>query len=143
VRYATSVDVDAPAARVWAVLVDVERWPEWTASMRRVERLDAGEFVVGSRARVKQPRFPAVVWEVTDAQSGRSFRWTASAAGVRTVADHRIAERQGGVTVTLEITQTGLLVPLLDLLGGKLARRYVDTEARGLKERCERTGPTT
>jgi hypothetical protein len=43
----------------------------------------------------------------------------------------------GGSKVTLWIEQTGLLAPVLALFYKGLTRRYVRTEAEGLKRRCE------
>jgi uncharacterized membrane protein len=134
----TVVDIDAPPERVWQIMSDVERWPEWTASVERAERLDEGPLSVGSRARLKQPKFPPVVWEVTDLQPGRSFSWTAKNVGVTSVGRHEIAPRgDSGSRVALSLRQEGPLAPLLALLTSKLTRRYVETEAQGLKRRCE------
>jgi hypothetical protein len=48
VEYAVSVDIHAPSDKIWSELIDVERWPEWTRSMTKVERLEAGPFSPGS-----------------------------------------------------------------------------------------------
>jgi uncharacterized protein YndB with AHSA1/START domain len=108
VEYETSVRIDAPPEKVWRVLTDVERWPEWTPSMTRVERLQTGPLQVGSTARIKQPKFPPTVWRVTELEPGRSFSWAAGGPGVATVGGHRmrpaasvaVAPRFGGFLFT-------------------------------------------
>lgn len=50
----TTIDIHASPGRVWAVMSDIERWHEWTASITTVQRLDEGQIGVGSKARVKQ-----------------------------------------------------------------------------------------
>jgi uncharacterized protein YndB with AHSA1/START domain len=137
-QFETSTDIDAAPGDVWMVLTDVERWPQWTTSMTSVQRLDEGPFAVGSRARVRQPRLPAAVWEVVDLEPERSFSWTARAPGITTTAEHRLTPRLGGgVGVTLSIGQRGPLSPLVALLTSRITRRYVHMEAEGLKRRCE------
>ena len=136
-EFTTSVDIDAPPERVWAVLADVRRWPEWTASMSRVELLEGGPLAVGSTVRVKQPRLRAEVWRVTEFEPGRSFVWVARGGGVTTEAAHRVEPASGGTRVTLGLRQRGPLAPLVRLVGGALVRRYMGLEAAGLKRESE------
>jgi uncharacterized membrane protein len=141
VNYTVSVDIRASADRVWAELIDVERWPEWTPSMRRVERLDDDPFGVSSRARVTQPKLAPLVWTVSEFAPGRSFTWTARAAGMTIVAEHRLSPGPGqAVTVTLALRQSGALVPVVSLFTAGLTRRHMNQEAQGLKRRCEEEG---
>lgn len=45
-----SLTIRAPAARVWALLADVPRQPEWMHDLRSVELLGDGPLGVGTRA---------------------------------------------------------------------------------------------
>ena len=136
--FETSVEIHATPATVWAVLTDVGCWPEWTASMRRVELRGGGALAVGSRVRIKQPKVPAVTWEVTEVEPERAFTWTATSPGVTTVAEHRITPiGRSTVQVHLGIRRSGPLAGLVSALSARLTRRYVAMEAAGLKQRCE------
>ena len=134
-EHSLTFPVDAPADDVWAVLSDVARWPEWTASMKTVERLDDGELRVGSSARVKQPALPRVLWTVTDVVPGRSFVWEARSSGVHTKGIHRIEPDGDGSRVTLAIDQRGPMSWLVTLLYARRTKRYVAMEAEGLRSR--------
>jgi uncharacterized protein YndB with AHSA1/START domain len=133
--FTTTKHVDAPPPRVWEVLVDVARWPEWTPTMLSVERLDAGPFQVGSRAKVRQPRLPQAVWQVTDLVDGRSFVWEAGGAGMTTIARHEVVEEGNGCTVTLSVEQAGPLGALAGLVWRGLTQRYIELEAASLDKR--------
>ncbi|MEV7805403.1 SRPBCC family protein [Microbispora sp. NPDC088329] len=136
-RFETGVDIDASPDRVWRVLTDVARWPEFTPTMTAVEHLDDGPLSPGVRVRIKQPGLPPMVWQVTELTDGRSFAWQAAGGGVTTLATHVLTPRDGGVSVLLGIDQSGPLAPLMSLLIGGRTRRYVRTEAESLKRRCE------
>ena len=41
-EFVRRIDIDAPMDVAWAVMSDGERWPEWTASVTSVRRLDKG-----------------------------------------------------------------------------------------------------
>lgn len=136
-RYEAAVKVRASVEEVWAVLTDVERWPEWTRSIQRVECLEDGPFGLGSTVRIKQPRLPAAIWRVTEFDPQRWFSWTARGGGVTSVADHRLAPGNGEVAVTVGIRQSGPLAPVLKVFYSGLVRDYVQMEAQGLRRRCE------
>ncbi len=136
-RWQETVDVDATPDRVWSMWMDVERWPEWTSTVTAVRRMSEPPLRVGSRVRLRQPRIGEMEWRVTELEPDHAFVWVADRPGVRTVAGHWVEPRAGGVTVRLAIEQTGPLAPLAGLLAGSLTRRYLHTEASGLKRRCE------
>lgn len=136
-----AVDIDASAERVWAVMTNVEAWPQWTASVTEVRRLDAGRFGVGSRVRIKQPKFPPAVWTVEELVSGRSFTWAAGAPGFRSIGRHTVESTRTGSRATLELEQRGLVGELFGRFVAGTTDRYVRLEAAGLKRRSEEARP--
>lgn len=137
-HHEASIDIERPPDDAWPVLVDVERWPEWTASVTSVERLDDGVFGLGSRVRIRQPRLPTAEWEVTGFEPGESFTWTSVNRGLTSVGVHRLVDLGDGRTrLKLSIDQDGWLAPLVRLFWSRMTQRYVQTEAEGLKRRVE------
>ncbi len=134
----TSVNIDAPPADVWRVLIDVERMPTWTDSVSKAERRSGGEFAVGAKVRLTQPRLPAMVWEVTELKPEASFTWRTSRGGLTTTAGHQLRANEAGTTeVVLSIDQHGLTAGIVGLFTSKLITKYLAMEAEGLKRRCE------
>ncbi|MFC0626574.1 SRPBCC family protein [Kribbella deserti] len=136
-RFEHRFPVNVPAERVWEVYSDVERWPEWTASITSVERLDPGPLRVGARTRIKQPRLPEAIWTVTEWQPDEYFAWVSTVPGIRTTAGHRVEPTATGALVTASVDQSGPLGPLFAVLLRGLTNRYLSLEATGLQTRCE------
>lgn len=137
-RYQTSVVIDAQPAVVWSVLADVERWPEWTATMRSVRWVGTDRLELGARAQIAQPKLPNSVWEVTDLDPGTSFTWVSHRSGVTVAATHVLGTDEAGWTgVDLTIELSGGLAWLAGMVTGKLSRSYLAIEAAGLKRRAE------
>ncbi|SBT36938.1 SRPBCC family protein [Micromonospora auratinigra] len=137
-RYVESVEITADVDRVWAVQVDVERWPEWLPTVTSLRRLDAGPFTVGSSARLAQPRLRPAVWRVTELDPPRLFVWESDSPGVHSRGEHRVeALPEGRVRVELVMVQTGPLARPVGLLLGRTVRDYLRQEAAALKRRCE------
>ena len=137
-RYQTSVVIDARPQVVWNVLADVERWPEWTATMRSVRWIGTDRLAVGARAQIAQPKLPGAVWEVTELDPGKSFTWVSRRTGVTVAATHVVGTDDAGWTgVELTVETTGALARLAGLFTARLSRSYLAIEAAGLKRRAE------
>ncbi|KAA1429177.1 SRPBCC family protein [Nocardioides antri] len=137
--FETTRHIDAPTDAVWRVMSDVARWPEWTPTVTGVDRLDDGPLRVGSRAKLRQPRLPAAVWEVTHLVEGREFTWEAKGPGVRTIGRHEVVADGSGSKVTLSIEQAGPMGAVAALVWRRLTQRYVELEAESLDQRVSRT----
>lgn len=133
-----AVDIAAPPERVWAVLVDVERWHEWTASISSIELLDPAPLRTGSRARVTQPNLPAATWQVTRLDPARGlFHWAVHNTGVTVTGCHHVEPAGSGTRATLWLEFTGILAPAIAWLLHRQNHRYVTMESEGLKNRSE------
>lgn len=132
-----TVEIAAPPERVWKVMTDVELWPEWTESVQSVKRLDDGEFRIGSRARIKQPKFLPATWEVIQIDPGRSFTWVTRSPGMVASGRHRVEPTAKGSRATLSVAYGGLLAGLVAKVLGGITDRYLMFEAAGLKQRSE------
>jgi len=134
----SSVEMAAAASIVWDVYTDVERWPEWTASVERVVPLDGPAIEVGKRFEIAQPRLPKVVWEVTEVDPGRSWTWRQHSPGATSFATHEVvAQGDGRTLVRQRVDQRGPLGTVFGALTRRLTRRYLALESEGLKARSE------
>jgi uncharacterized membrane protein len=124
----------APADRLWSVMSDVRRWPEWVPTVDAVTPVDPDRpDEVGASYTVEQPGLARAVWTFTAIDEGRSFTWESVRPGIRTVGTHVLRPAPDGTTaIELAITWTGLLAPLVRrALGGK-TRDYITREADAL-----------
>ena len=136
--YEETVDIDAPPAIVFDILTDVERWSEWTASIRSIKRLEPGVLAEGSTARVHAAGVPAGQFQVTAFEPGRSFVWSSKPMpGVTADAGHEVEPANAGSRVKLWVRSRGPLAWLLHPMMIRSARRNVPVEAAGLKRRSE------
>jgi uncharacterized membrane protein len=136
-RLSHSIEIDAPPDVVWKVWRDVERWPEWTASVTRVEPLQSGPFAIGYRARVVQPKLPRAIWRVTELEEGRRFVWIYTSPGVRLTASHLVEPSARGTRADSFVELAGPFAGLVGRLTRATTERYLAMEAEGLKARSE------
>src|SRR5688500_1982889 len=132
-----TVTIAAPPERVWAVVVDVERWPERIPTVDAVECLDAGPLAVGSRTWLQQPRLPTAVWTVTELADGSSYTWEPNSPSVTVTATHVVEPHPDGSRLPLALTVTGSLSCIGWLLTPSLTRRYGETETASTRMAAE------
>jgi uncharacterized membrane protein len=133
-----SIEIDAPPQLVWDVFSDVERWPEWTASVTSLVGLDGSALAVGRRFAIKQPGMQKLVWKVTEIDPGSSWTWVQRSPGVLVTARHDVTTQPGGRTlVRQQLDQGGVLGALVGRLMVKKTKRFLKQEAEGLKARSE------
>jgi hypothetical protein len=132
-----SVDIAAPPDVVWSVMADAERWHEWTPSVRSIRLLDGPPLRVGSRALIRQPKFPPAMWKVTALDPGRGFTWKTGMPGMWVYAHHSVEPVEGGARATLRLHYEGLIGRLTGSMTHAITNRYLGFEAAGLKRRSE------
>ena len=137
-HFSIEVDIQAPADRVWSIMRDVERWPEWTPTVRKIRRLDRGPLAVGSRAIIHQPKLLPAKWKVTEIdERPLSFTWITRAPGMLLEGRHRVADHGDTSRAALSIQFSGLLGPFFARVTANINDRYLALEAAGLKQRSE------
>jgi uncharacterized membrane protein len=137
-RFEQSIDIDAPQQRVWDVLSDLEAWPQRIETVDVVELLTPAPLGEGSRVRLKQPRLPEGIWDVTVWDAPSYFEYRQQTGGVTSVAGHRVGALDDGRSrLTLTLEMKGVLVPVVALFFRGLTNRYMTIEAQGMKRAAE------
>ncbi|UCD34705.1 MAG: SRPBCC family protein [Nitrospiraceae bacterium] len=114
-----------PCQRLWEVITDASRWPEWGPSVTAVECPDR-MIRKGSRGRVKTALGIWVGFAITDYEEGRSWSW--NVLGVPATG-HRVEPAgEGSCRLVFE-------VPLLAAAYAVVCKAALDRIARILESK--------
>ena len=133
------IEIDAPPERVWAVLLDFERFPDWNPFIRSIR----GQALVGSRLEVllgasgtRPMRFRPTVKAVVP---NRELRWLGRLGLPRLFDGEHIFQIEPLGPTRAQFVQRerfrGLFVPLLARSLNRDARRGFEEMNRALRER--------
>ena len=137
-RFDKSIEIDATQQRVWDVLSALEAWPQRIETVEAVELVNPAPISKGSRVRLKQPKLPEGVWDITVWDPPSYFEWIQKTGGVTSVAGHRVeALGEDRARLKLTLDMRGFLVPIITLFYKKLTNRYMKLEAEGMKRAAE------
>ena len=128
---------------VWAVLTDLDSYPDWNPLFRKA----SGQVAVGSRITLRSVhpangRLMTVKPKITVADPGAELRWTSSLPPLIS-GEHSftLAEANGGTLLVQAETFNGLLVPLS---GKTFARAETSFQSlnEAIKKRAEAADST-
>jgi hypothetical protein len=136
-EYSASTNIYASPEKIWTILTDAAKYPEWDPVAERIEgRIALGEKVTAYTKLSPGRGFPA---KVTEFEPGRKMTWTGGMplglfTGVRTFT--LVPQADGTVEFTLRETFSG---PLLSLIGGSIPDMTEPFKGfvAGLKQRAE------
>jgi hypothetical protein len=139
--FRTTVPIAAPAATVWDVLIDFDRWHEWNPSVADLR----GDVRVGAdlAMTLTMPGRPTakVHATLTELTPARRLSWHGNIGSDRLFAGNREfdidPQPDGTVLLTHVETVTGLLYPLFRLLMGPSIQAHHDNLNRALIQRAE------
>lgn len=139
-----SIVIDAPVARVAAVICDFARYPEWTDALKRVEVIE--EYEDGY---ARQVRFVLDAGILTDeytlvyeyAEDLSRIEWHLAAPS-RVQKSQRgaydLTDNGDGTTTVTYTLEVELAVPMLGMFRRKAEKVIMDTALKQLKQRVER-----
>ncbi|MCL4239938.1 MAG: SRPBCC family protein [Dehalococcoidia bacterium] len=136
-RWEHSIHINASPDRVWDVISDIDRWPEWTPSVLTVKKVTEGPLAHGTTARVHAKGTPESTWTVSESLPPKSFTWGTKVRGAATTAGHVIEPTDSGAKVTLSLEVRGIAATLFKPFLAKGISENLRLEAEGLKRQSE------
>jgi hypothetical protein len=138
----TEIDINAPAERVWQVLIDLEKYPDWNPMIRRASgevkkgaRISVYFNPAGSKGRTFHPKLLVV-------EPDRELRWQGQPGfPLMFESEHAFTitpAGSGAVHLVHDMIFRGLLIPFVRKMAMKSTHGPFIAMNRALKARSER-----
>lgn len=111
-RFSSSVEINAPVEKVWALVDRLEEWPQWMPSIKKIERVSEGPLTVGSQLSVtaKVNRLTVnLLMTITEFVPERSVVMQGRALGTNLTRFYLFEPVNGKTKVTIGGEVSGLL----------------------------------
>lgn len=140
-RVEKSMEINAPAEKIWDQLIDLHKWPEWKSFIKDTWSKDDA-LSMGTRFKMKiavKGLAPTLSATICDFNPPKSLVWAGGAKGIMS-AEHgfTLDEKDGKTVVTSWEEFSGVLVGLILLvLGKKTLDKLHENWVNAIKERVE------
>jgi len=138
-RFSSSVEINAPVEKVWALVDRLEEWPQWMPSIKKIERVSEGPLTVGSQLSVtaKVNRLTVnLLMTITEFVPERSVVMQGKVLGINLTRFYFFEPVNGKTKVTIGGEVSGLLA-WLARRGGQAVS---DEITQAAKKRIESLG---
>jgi uncharacterized protein YndB with AHSA1/START domain len=115
-RFSHSVTVNAPAARVWAIWMDVPRWPSWDIEFKQARA--SAPLALGVEGSVLPRAGFSSSFEVTDFEPGRRYAIEVPLPLARLIVRRELQQTGGSTTFTHQVKFAGVAAPVFAVLFG-------------------------
>ena len=135
-KFSASVEINAAPEKAWVLVNNVEEWPKWIPSLKKIERLTEGPLGVGSRILVVAKSLITVNLRMTimEFTAGRRVVMEGKVLGVRMTRYYELEPLgQNRTKLTAGGEVSGLLAFLVRRGGQKLSEEIV----QALKKKVE------
>lgn len=131
----TELFIAAPIEKVWRILTDLPRWPEWQPGITSIEA--AGPLAVGTSFRWKGKGF-AITSILGDFDPPRRIGWSGHAAGMKAIDIYMLEAKDGGTLAATEESMSGWLARLLKIFQPSFLAKSQAESLEKLKAEAER-----
>ena len=123
-RFASSIEINAPAEKVWALIDKLEGWPQWMPSIKKIERVSQEPLTVGSQLSVtaKVSRLTVtLLMTITEFVPERNVVMGGKALGTKLTRFYTLEPVKGKTKVTIGGDVSGALAWLACRGGQKVS----------------------
>lgn len=141
--------INAPVERVYAVMTDLERWPETISAITKIEKLTEGPLQNGTRfkeSRVMFGKEHAETMTFEDVRPGRGYTLTAQSCGVRYASVHSLTPEKGTTRLRLELSCTPvslgakIISPIMGVMMKGTMKKMIAKDFDDVARACESKG---
>lgn len=141
--------INAPVERVYAVLTDLDRWPETIQAITRIERLGDGPVTSGTsfkETRVMCGKEHTETMTFESVAPNRGYTLTANSCGVRYACVHTLTPEADGTRLRMEMRCTPLTLaakvmsPVMGLMMRKTMKKMIAKDFDDVARACQASG---
>jgi len=127
-KFSASVEINTTSEKAWALVKNVEEWPSWIPSLKKIEKVTKGPMDVGSRVLVVARSLITVnlLMTITEFVPGRRVVMEGKVLGVKMTRYYEmepVAQNKAKLTAGGEVS--GLLAFLVRRGGQRLSEEIV------------------